>query len=152
MTITGRDGLVPRIMPLARVHLEGRCEGRDGTPNLLALSKLFASREGAGRQDDGHRHPWSRAGGVESQGQRRPAVGVTTRFARSGVPYIAGERHRPLDRVQIVNQWPVIGNADIAALEDGQDARRQRLLDWLRKMLVSNGPDSGHRSNQKRSH
>jgi len=62
---------------------------------------------------------------MEGEGQGCPAVSVTARFARSGVPHIAGERYGPLHGVQVVDQWPVVGNADITTLEDGQDARRQ---------------------------
>ncbi len=84
MTIAGRDRFVARIIDLAKVNLEGRCEGRGWVPNLLALSKLFASREGTGRQDEGRRHPRSRAGGVEGHG--------TTQSISCLIPYYAVRR------------------------------------------------------------
>ena len=67
---------------------------------------------------------------MESKRERRPAIGVAAGFARSGVAHVAGERHGSLNRMQILDQRAVVRNAHITALEDGQDVRRQRLLDW----------------------
>jgi len=60
-------------------------------------------------------------GGVESQGHRRPAVGMATGVSWSDVPDIARQGDGSFHRMEIIDKWPVIGNAHIPALEDGQN-------------------------------